>query len=106
MQSNKTKRSLTLVVITLLIVSMSLIIIQPAQSYVINITTRAYACVSPNPQQVDQQTIISFRIDKALANAAIDTGLATGFMIKITTPNGNTENFGPYTADSTSGSYF
>jgi outer membrane protein assembly factor BamB len=106
MQNKKTKRNATLILIMLLFVSIPLISIQTAESYVINITTHAYAFVSPNPAQVGQQVLVSFRIDKALANAAIDTGLATGFLVKITTPDGNTETLGPYTADSTSGSYF
>ncbi len=106
MERNKTKTKATLILIMLLLVSIPMISIQPAESYVINVKTHAYAFVSPNPSQVDQQVLISFRIDKALANAVLDSGLATGFIVTITTPNGNNEKFGPYTADSTSGSYF
>jgi len=89
----------------LLLISIPFINIQPAESAVLNIETRAYAWASPNPAQVGEQVVITFRIDKALANANVNRGTPTGFMITITTPNGNEEKFGPLTADSTSGSY-
>ena len=104
----KTKKISTIIILTmLLLVSMPLLtLIEPADSYVIKIKTYAYAFVSPNPAQVGQQVVVTFRIDKALANSAVNRGLPTGFIVKITGPDNRTEEFGPLTGDSTGGSYF
>ncbi len=68
--------------------------------------TFAYVIAVPNPVQVSRDLIISYRIDKTNPLALIRSNLFTGFTVKITKPDGTAETKGPYTADSTSGSWF
>ena len=106
---NTVKNTKPIAIVLLLMMAVAAIIVtsmKPVDAYALNIETHAYAYVNPNPAQIGQQLIVSYRIDKVLAGASITGGTPTGFIVKITDPDGHEESFGPYTADSTSGAYF
>ena len=104
--SNNSKIYAIALVLILTITATLIVNIIPVSAYVLNIETHAYAFAQPNPAQVNTQVLVSFRIDKVLAGASIAGGTPEGFEITVTLPDGSHENFGPYTADSTSGAYF
>jgi hypothetical protein len=106
---NTVKNTKPIAIVLLLIMAIAATIVtsmKPVDAYVLNIETHAYAYVNPNPAQVGKEVIVSFRIDKVLVGASITGGTPTGFIVTITDPDGNHQDFGPYTADSTSGAYF
>jgi hypothetical protein len=72
----------------------------------VNYETFAYIIVSPDPVSVGQPLIVQFRIDKTVANGTILGPFFEGFRVNITKPDGSVESKGPYTADSTGGSWF
>lgn len=102
------KKNAHLLIIILLISTLSTlaITVQSANARTATYDTHSYAYANPNPAGVNQQVIITFRMDMVLPSATIRDNLATGFMIKITAPDGTVETKGPLTADSTSGSWF
>jgi outer membrane protein assembly factor BamB len=103
----KNATSLTTLLLILTIVGTAFMInIGSVNAYVLDIETHAYGYSDPNPAQVGIQALVTYRIDKVLANAALNFGCPTGLMVTITKPDGTTETFGPYTTDSTSGAYF
>ena len=67
-----------------------------------------YAVIMPTPEKVGvgQNIIVSMRIDKMGVGTTIRANLFTGYMVKITLPDGTIENKGPFTADATSGAWF
>jgi outer membrane protein assembly factor BamB len=105
-QNLKSIVAITLLLSTLFSALLISNIIPADAATVLNVKTRAYAFVDPNPAQVSQQVLVTYRLDKVLASAAYTGGTPTGFIVTITDPDGKEEKFGPYTADSTSGAYF
>ncbi len=101
------KKIITIALILMLTATSSLLIALPtANAAVEQWDTFAYVIATPNPVQVNTPLVVSFRIDKTNPLALIRTNLFTGFTVQITKPDGTTETKGPYTADSTSGSWF
>jgi hypothetical protein len=100
------KKMLSLIVLTIMLTSTALMAgMQSANAAVEQWDTFAYIVASPDPVQVNQDLVVSFRIDKTNPLALVRTNLFTGFTVKITKPDSTTEIKGPYTADSTSGSW-
>jgi len=73
---------------------------------VIYIDTYAYVMLAPDVVGVNQQVLVSFRIDKVAYGATDLAGHFTGFTVTITKPDGTTEVRGPYEVDATSGGWF
>ncbi len=68
----------------------------------------AYITVEPNPVGVGQEvTAIFFLVmPSPIAQAGFDPAYNwANFTVKITSPSGKIENFGPYTSDATGGAY-
>ena len=103
-RGNKTIYAIALTLI--LTITMLMAGVQFADAAVTEWDTFAYIIATPNPVQINQNIVVSFRIDKTNPLALIRTNLFTGFTVKITKPDSTTEIKGPYTADSTSGSWF
>jgi len=80
----------------------------PFASAVTNYDTFAFVMVSPNPVGVNQEALVTFRIDKTnpLTTGSITGERWHGLSVKITKPDGTIENKGPYDADPTGGSWF
>ncbi len=72
----------------------------------VDVPTYAYLAISPDPVGVGQSATVVMWIDKAPPSA---TGISgdrwTGYTIKVTQPDGHTEEIGPLTSDPTSSAY-
>jgi hypothetical protein len=66
------------------------------------IPTYAYISVAPNPIGVGQQVNVNFFLATVLESSEGPSNLT----VKITDPSGNVETRGPYTGDTTGGTYF
>jgi hypothetical protein len=97
---NKIKTLCTIVTFLLLssIVASTISVSAAASS----LKTYAYVGASPNPIGVGQQTVLRFGITDQLA---ADKYGWEGLKITITDPNGKNETLGPFTSDSTGGTY-
>ena len=68
--------------------------------------TYAFISVQPNPVGIGQQVSVNFWIDKAVLTAnGIYGDRWNNFMVKVTHPDGTTENLGPFTSDAAGGSH-
>ena len=67
-----------------------------------HISTYAKINVAPNPIGVGQTVSVNFY----LATPLIDSSQPVNMTVKITDPNGNVKTMGPYTGDTTGGTYF
>ncbi len=65
------------------------------------IQTYAYINVAPNPCGVDQQVTVNFWLSVPLASGE----LATNMTVVVTHPDQTAETLGPFTADTTGGTY-
>jgi len=100
--------TITLALILIISIVVPTVLIAEAQTAtIIEYDTFTYIVVTPNPVGVSQETYVQFRIDKVSPTSTGEAGgdHFTGFTVEITTPEGNTETHGPYTTDSTSGSW-
>jgi len=79
-----------------------------ANAAVTEYDTFAFVMVSPNPVGVNQETLVTFRIDKTnpLTTGSFSGERWQGLSVQITKPDGSIENKGPYEADPTGGSWF
>jgi outer membrane protein assembly factor BamB len=71
--------------------------------------TYAYITVEPNPVGVGQTVTVLFFLSEPAPTATAGFVAATNwdnFTVKVTSPGGQTESFGPYTSDATGGAYF
>ncbi len=104
----KTKK-LTAITFSLMLTISALIASMPAiNAAVVEVDTFCFVMASPDPVQVNQPLIVTYQLDKVSPTA---TGVEegdhfTGFTVKITKPDGTTENMGPYEAWSISGAFF
>ncbi len=70
------------------------------------VPTYAYITAQPNPVGVNQQAFLVFWLDLPPPTAAgVGGDRWHDFTIKVTKPDGTTENLGPYTSDPTGGTY-
>ena len=85
----KTKSKASIALILALTITATLIITMlPATAQTpIEINTFAFILPTPNPVGVDQQMIVTFRIDKVAVSAGATGGNFEGFMVYITTPS-------------------
>ena len=95
----------TITLVLLLTTTMAMASIQPAHAYVEEVDTYIHVMVTPNPVGVNQQIVITFQLDKVSPVALISSNLFQGFTLKITKPDGNVENKGPYSVWSMSGAF-
>ena len=102
MQTRK-NRILSAITLVLVIAFATSLIILPATNAAVVIRTPyktfAYVSAVPNPIGVNQQGIITFRIDQPLTGATVRAGHANGTTITITKPDGTTETKGPFELD-------
>ena len=73
---------------------------------IIEIETHAYIMLSPKLVGVNQDVVVTYRLDKVAAGATIRAGLFNGTTVTITRPDGTTETKGPLRMDSTSAGWF
>jgi hypothetical protein len=102
-------KTLFAIFLTLMLTTTALMAIMPsANAAVIEIDTYAFTMVSPNPVGINQQIIVVAQIDKVSPTAAGEFGgdHFKGITVKITKPDGNIENKGPYEAWSMSNAFF
>ncbi len=104
-QRNKIPLAFTFLLI-LTIASLDSIVITNAA--VTEWNTYLYVSFAPNPVGVGQTVVVSVQLDKVnpLASGVYGGQHFGGFMVKITKPDGTTENKGPYEAWATSGVVF
>ncbi len=78
-----------------------------ANADVLNRPTHAYVTLSANPIGVTQTEVVTFRIEELnpLSSGVFVTEVWRGFTVKITSPTGKVETKGPFSADTTGGSY-
>jgi len=101
------KKVLTLIVATLL-VSSTFVVLQLSSAHTPpwSIPTYIYITAQPNPVGVGQQAFLVWTIDLPPPTAAgVGGDRWQGYTIKVTKPDGTTENLGPYTSDPTGGQY-
>jgi len=77
-----------------------------ANAAVVEIDTNAYIMLSPDPVGVNQQVLVSYRIDKVRMGATDTTNHFEGFSVTITKPDGSVETLSDLEVDSTSGGWF
>ena len=71
-----------------------------------NVPTYIYITAQPNPVGVGQQIFLTWTVDLPPPTAAgVGGDRWQGYTIKVTKPDGTTENLGPYTSDPTGGQY-
>ena len=80
---------------------------KPASAAIINLDTFCFTMVSPNPVGVNQEIIVTFQLDKLSPNRVglYDGDHLKGFTVKITKPDGTTENKGPFETWAMSGAF-
>ena len=66
----------------------------------------AYISAYPNPIGVNQQAIVTYRVDQPAAGALVRSGLFNGTSVTITKPDGTTETRQNLEMDSTSSGWF
>ncbi len=105
LQKNKTYLAIALMT---LIATMSIASIASVNAVVLEIDTYCFTMASPNPVGVNQEVIVFFQLDKVSPTAAGALGGEhfKGFTVKITKPDGTTEDKGPFEAQAISGSFF
>ncbi|MGF3522279.1 MAG: hypothetical protein ACQXXJ_04190, partial [Candidatus Bathyarchaeia archaeon] len=101
------KKVLTLIVAALLTSSIfAALQLSSAHTPAWNIPTYIYITAQPNPVGVGQQAFLVWTIDIPPPTAAgVGGDRWQGYTIKVTRPDGTTENLGPYTSDPTGGQY-
>ena len=72
----------------------------------VNIDTYGYITAVPNTVGINQQVIVTFGTDKTSPTASFTSGNFENFMVKITKPDGTTENKGPFVSFSMANIYF
>lgn len=108
MQKNKTKGLGIAVIICLLLSLTASAMIYTAVGHKppFQIPTFAYISVQPNPCGVGQAASLNFWIDQVPPTANQAWGDRWGnFTVKVTHPDGTTENLGPYTSDAAGGAF-
>jgi hypothetical protein len=71
-----------------------------------NITTWAFISVEPNPIGVGQEAFVNFWIDKVPPTVSRQYGDRWhNFKVTVTDPSGHEETLGPFTSDTTGGTY-
>jgi hypothetical protein len=86
--------------------SLTLIPTINAHSPPFTIPTYAYISVQPNPAGIGQQTSLNFWIDQVPPTANQAWGDRWGnYTVKVTHPDGTTENLGPFTSDAAGGAH-
>jgi hypothetical protein len=109
MQKIKNKiASITIVIFFILatISSVTLIPTSNAHTPPYTIPTFAYISVQPNPVGVGQQASLNFWIDQVPTTANQAWGDRWGnFTVKVTHPDGTTENLGPFISDAAGGAH-
>jgi len=101
-KNRRTRRNIPFIataLVLMLAIPMLIVSLPSANAVSISeIDTYPYMIVTPNPVGVDQVVIVTFGIDKTSPIALIRSGNYEGLTVKITKPDGTTENKGPYTA--------
>ena len=105
------KQILALIIIITLTLSVSLTVLMTVNAQTNPVSyfdTYCYVIATPNPVGVNQQTYIQFRIDKVSPTTQGQEGgdHFEGFTVDIQMPDGSSETYGPFNADSTSGSWY
>ncbi len=100
------KSSIALILVLILSASALFAIVPTANAATIQIDTYAYILLSPNPVGINQQVLVSYRIDKVKAGATDILNHFEGFAVTITRPDGTTERKSNLDVDSTSGGWF
>jgi outer membrane protein assembly factor BamB len=102
------KKLVTSVLVLLMTLTMVLAFVSHANAQVdyVEWETFAYIIVTPNPVGVNQQLIVIFRIDKTYPGGTLVGPFWEGFTVRITRPDGNTEEKTGLKADATGGSWF
>lgn len=96
----------TIILVLMLTIPAFITTIPTANAFNSEWNTFLSVMASPNPIGVDQTVLITFQLDKVNPLSTMRANLFTGFMVKVTLPDGTTENKGPYTAYSMGGAYF
>ncbi|MCW4015270.1 MAG: PQQ-binding-like beta-propeller repeat protein [Candidatus Bathyarchaeota archaeon] len=101
-QKTVTLSLVLMLTLSAMVVALPLIHAQDADTW----DTYAYIVVSPNPTGVNQAVFVVFWIDKIPVSAAgVGGDRWTDYRIKVTKPNGDIDNLGPYISDPTSSAY-
>jgi hypothetical protein len=104
----KTKKIVSLIVLILFFASplLSLYPVANAHTPAWNIPTYIYITAQPNPVGVGQQIFLTWTMDLPPPTAAgVGGDRWQGYTIRVTKPDGTTENLGPFTSDPTGGQY-
>ena len=104
----KIKKLVTTIAVFLLFASSALVMLPLTNAHTPawNVPTYIYVTAQPSPVGVGQQIFITWTIDIPPPTAAgVGGDRWQGYTIKVTRPDGTTENMGPYTSDPTGGSY-
>ena len=106
MEKTKNKKiAVSLILVLTLSIFAVLTTAPSANAAVVQIDTYAYMLLSPNPVGVNQQVLVSYRIDKVRMGATDTAGHFEGFSVTITKPDGTTELRANLDVDSTSGGW-
>jgi hypothetical protein len=106
MQKIKNKTMAIMIAVLLAFSMLATMALVPTVSSADSIPTYAFLSAAPNPVGVGQEVTILMWLDKANPTASgPQGGRFQGFALKITEPDGTTENRGPFTADPTSFAY-
>ncbi|PVX25180.1 MAG: hypothetical protein CW691_05395 [Candidatus Bathyarchaeum sp.] len=99
---SKTATIALLLVLTISVFAASVQLVSGYETF----KTYGFVAVTPNPVQINQQVLVTFRVDK---NPPTATGITGDFWenlnVHITKPDGTEETLGPFTADATGGSW-
>jgi hypothetical protein len=106
MKTPKKRTLAATALILLLTISAMMTLIPSAGAVVIEIDTYAHMLLSPRPAAVNQNLLVTFRIDKLAFGALIRSGHFNGTTVTIQKPDGTTETKGPYELDATSSGWF
>ncbi len=102
-------KKIAIISLVLLLTATTFMSIMPSvNAAVTNYDTFAFVMVSPNPVGVNQEALVTFRIDKTnpLTTGSFSGERWQGLTVRIVRPDGIVENKGPYEADPTGGSWF
>ena len=106
-KENTKKLSIAALLLTLLLIASAILAAVPfADAAEFSVDTNAYIMLAPNPVGVNQQVLVSYRIDKVKAGATDLLNHFEGFSVTITKPDGTTETRSNLDVDSTSGGWF
>jgi hypothetical protein len=106
MKKSSIKPIFGITTVVILSASLFLAIAPTANAFNSEWNTFLQLIVAPNPIGVNQEGLVTFQLDKVNPLSTIRANLFTGFMVKITKPDGTIENKGPYTAYSMGGAFF